>query len=210
MIAEIYADTGVHPEVSVFGSAGTLFRAIRALPPDFLLLDISIGQDCGIDIARRLNRQNIKTKIIYITSHLELVTEIYQTDYSNILIKPIEKDKLKRVLKAPAEEYLIIRTASNTFHIKQNSIIFIESQKRLAFIHTQTETISVYAKLSELISQLNASFYICHKSFIVNMNCIFRLDNSAAELTDGTTIPVSRAKIKTFQQAYTDYLGELI
>lgn len=108
MIAEIYADTGVHPEVSVFGSAGTLFRAIRALPPDFLLLDISIGQDCGIDIARRLNRQNIKTKIIYITSHLELVTEIYQTDYSNILIKPIEKDKLKRVLKAPAEEYPII------------------------------------------------------------------------------------------------------
>lgn len=207
MITEIYENTGIHPEISVFGNAKALLDAI-SISPDFLLLDISMGQDCGIDIAMKLNKLSVKTKIIYITSHLEFVTEIYKTDYSNILIKPIQKDKLKSVLKKSSDKYLIIKTSSNTFRIKQDSIIYIESKKRLAFIHTETETISVYAKLSELITQLNASFYICHKSFIVNMYRIFKLNNTAAELTDGTIIPVSRAKIKTFQQVYTDYLGE--
>lgn len=205
MITEIYENKEI--EISVFNNANDLLNAVKTVP-DFVFLDISIGQDYGIDVALKLNKSAIKTKIIYITSHLEFVTDICKTNYSNILIKPIQKDKLISVLKSSPEENFIIKSASNIYKIKQDEIIFIESKKRRAYIHTQNETISCYSKLSELMSKLNSSFYMCHKSFIVNMNYIYKFENASLQLKNDISIPISRAKQKDFQQIFTDYLGE--
>ncbi len=206
MIYEIYNEKQV--EVYIFNYANEMFDEINRVVPDFVLLDISLGNDYGINIAKKLNKISKSIKIIYITSHLEFVQDICETNYLNILIKPIQKEKLKKVLSIDAEELLVIKTATSICNIRQSEIRYIESRKRQAFIHTENECISCYLKLTEIMPKLCASFYLCHKSFIVNMDKIYRFSNSMIVLSDGTEITVSRSNLKSFQQTYTDYLGD--
>lgn len=211
IILEIIYENDISAELTTFYHADDLMNIVIKSIPDLILLDISLENNNGINIAKTLNRDYPKTKIVYITSHLEFVKDIYETDFQNILIKPIEKEKLQKVLMAIyKKDILVIKSGNKVFRINQNDIYYIESKKRLAYIHTSDELYICYRKLSDLLSQLNQSFYMCHKSFIVNMNSIKKVSPTFLFLNNGDMIPVSRSLFKEFNKAFINYLGDLL
>ncbi len=70
-------------------------------PPDAALIDIGLnGKMDGIETARKI-RKEFQTPIIYITGFADekTISRARQTGPEAVLLKPIDEDKLKTVLK---------------------------------------------------------------------------------------------------------------
>ena len=86
----------------------TLLRAAEQLKPDVILLDISMPQLNGIEVARRLSKSLPKSKLIFVTMHADatFVTEALRAGASGYVVK---KSAPKELMTA-IEEVLQGRT----------------------------------------------------------------------------------------------------
>ena len=55
--------------------------------------------------------------------------------------------------------------------------------------------------IDELAAGLDASFFRCHKSFLVNLAHVSGVDQRAFRLTDGTYVPISAANLSRSKSA---------
>lgn len=55
--------------VATTGDGGGVLRAFERLKPDVIVLDISMGDLSGIDVARRLRDSGCYAKIVFLTVH---------------------------------------------------------------------------------------------------------------------------------------------
>ena len=92
-------------EIRTFASAEAfLFEYEEDKAYDILLLDVEMKNMNGIELAKRIRKDNNRAEIIFITSHFEFVGEGYEVDALHYLIKPISVEKLTQVLTKAAEK----------------------------------------------------------------------------------------------------------
>ena len=89
-------------DLVVAGSAAEAFAAVRQRRPDVILLDVSLPDLPGVEVARRL-RNSVRcadTPIIMITGNAEqkVVVESRDAGANDFLVKPLDKDVLLRKL----------------------------------------------------------------------------------------------------------------
>ena len=66
--------------------------------PDVIILDIMMPFLNGMDAAKEIREHNSISKIIFLTSSPEFAIESYDVDAFGYLLKPVDKDKLFRLL----------------------------------------------------------------------------------------------------------------
>ena len=57
-----------------------------------------------------------------------------------------------------------------------------------------------------MISLLNDSFCVCHKSFIVHMDYIKDINHNSVQLNNDQILPISRSQKEVFKKLYNRYL----
>lgn len=91
--------------------------------------------------------------------------------------------------------------------MKINEIRFIESNKRIVYIHTESGREQCYTSLNALETRLPENFLRCHKSFLVNMEKIKSFSRTGIILYSGEEISISRTKISESKRKYFTYIG---
>ena len=71
---------------------------------DMLLLDIEMGGMNGVELARRIRRENEIIQIIFITGYSDYIAEGYDVAALHYLMKPLKEEKLFSVLDRAAEK----------------------------------------------------------------------------------------------------------
>ena len=105
IVASWSAHEGHSCEIRTFASAEAfLFEYEEDKAYDILLLDVEMKNMNGIELAKRIRKDNNRAEIIFITSHFEFVGEGYEVDALHYLIKPISAEKLTQVLTKAAEK----------------------------------------------------------------------------------------------------------
>ena len=89
--------------------------------------------------------------------------------------------------------------------VRISGVLCIESFYRKLRIRTQGETMECYGTLSELPENVRRSMIQCHKSFLVNLAHIQKLEGASFRLTDGFSVPISRNRLAESRQAFLDY-----
>lgn len=184
---------------------------------DIALLDIEFAckNYSGIDIAKELRKYRPDAVIIFATNFISYAVQGYEVGAFRYLLKDEMEDKLALYLKdaiarlTNSREVIKIQTNGELIDIPLREILYIESQKHLVIIHAlkNGKTIKQYryyssmAKLSEELNPLG--FLRIHKSFIVNMRHIIKLQCHEAILSRGIVLKVSE---KTYAQAKETYL----
>ncbi len=84
-----------------FGSGNALLKAWEKKKIDFhiVFLDIFMEGLDGIETARRLRASGYKEAIIFLTTTQDFAIEGYEVDAAGYLLKPLEKIKLRQLLK---------------------------------------------------------------------------------------------------------------
>lgn len=183
---------------------------------DIAILDIQIGDDNGILIARKLQEDFPLLEVIFMTSYLEYARDIFRAEPIYFLCKPIESnrlfeaiDKALFLLEKARKDVINIRIRNAIVRINLHKIIFIESDKRNLKIYEKHRELTIVQKLDQMEEQLPDFFLRCHQSYIVNMNYIDSLSDKIT-LTNGVCIPVSKNRSKNTRITFLKYIGEKI
>lgn len=184
--------------------------------PDILFADIVLkdSEVDGIEVVRDLLPRGCDTQVIYVTGYAEYCVPVYETDHVYFLLKPVDQKTFDRALgravgnlQGKARQLLRITFKGETTIIPFNEITHIESKLRKIVVHTANGTYEMYATLSSVLEQLPSSFAQSHKSFLVNMDAIARVDSSSIELRSGVVVPVGQRFGGFFRRKLAAYLA---
>lgn len=88
-----------------------------------------------------------------------------------------------------------------------DSILYIQSSKRVCEIITDDKIYRCYKKLSDFPKELPEYFARCHQSYIVNANYIASYQSGQFTLTNGAIIPISDSYAKNAKNLYLMNFG---
>lgn len=182
------------------------------LDVNLIFLDIYMTGLNGVETARRLRNMGCRTDIIFLTTTPDFAIEGYEVEAAGYLLKPLEQQKLRSLLKRLFEResppILTLRQGNGLYSIVPSEIVYIESNRNLLTIHTIRETISYYGRLDEMASQLpEMKFLRCHQSFLVNMDRIYAAENDF-RMETGEIIPIRVRERRAIREAYFRYITE--
>lgn len=183
---------------------------------DLIFLDICMEGRNGIETARTLRKRQEEVLLVFITGRKDYVFQAFDVEAFHYLLKPIEERKFQEVLKRAVtvigkkhkteSRKLLVRTRTRNTAIPIRDIVYIENRKRKAEIHTVHDLIEIYATMKELESQMDESFYRCHRGYLVNMAYIAEYNSETIRLSNGETVFLSRERYPEFVRTYMHYL----
>lgn len=198
-------------EIRTFASAEAfLFEYEEDKAYDILLLDVEMKNMNGIELAKRIRKDNNRAEIIFITSHFEFVGEGYEVDALHYLIKPISAEKLTQVLTKAAEKIsveplsVVISCEGETVKLYESDILYVESFLHYIVIHTKDNEYKIKENISVFENKVSDVFYRIHRSYLVSLKYITRISRTSVNIGN-TELPLSRGKYDNINRAFIEH-----
>lgn len=182
----------------------------QKVQPNIIILDIALGDEDGIAIAKQMRSDYPQIKVILLSGFAQLASNVFDADPVYFLSKPIDEEKLFASVEKAMEivetqqvkTITVAGTGGKIHRIKVEEIIYIETCNRNCKIHLDKgDCIEVMSKLSALMAEMPDYMIIIHQSFACNM---YKIKSFSKEdgitVSDGTCIPVSRRHYKAVKE----------
>ncbi|MFK7782650.1 LytR/AlgR family response regulator transcription factor [Psychroserpens sp.] len=179
---------------------------LREHSVDLIFLDLNMPKLKGFDFLKTLSNP---PKVIVTTAYKEYAIEGYDLDVADYLLKPFSFERfLKAVNKvllpqntneAPVKQaeslkkgYLFLYSDKKYVQVKMSSILYLEASGNYSKVVTQSQTIMVREKISNMLEKLSSEEYIqVHKSFAVAKSHIKSVEGNRI-LIDDKIIPIGK------------------
>ena len=181
-------------------------------PFDLVYLDMDMDEKSGLDLAKEI-RQNYHSDclILFLTNYPKYMQNSFDVRAFQYMIKPVQFDEFERKFNA-ARKYLEKddknRVDEDNVVFFTNEIYYIEKEKSSKQFLVYLEDKCVVAKgvLSAIENQLlEQHFMRTHRSYLVNMKHIRRIQKNDLVLSNGNLVPISRRKEKELKQQFMRY-----
>ena len=183
------------------------------------VLDIELPDISGLEIASEIRHNDLESIIIFVTAHNECKNDIF---YSRLLaIDYIPKDRFwadrfQSTIEYTAKEINSKRVLAfeynyNSYRIPFDNIVYIEKLPDYQKCKIKTEDGSEYEiveSISNLIKRLGPNFFQSHKSCIVNIDKIKKIDyaeNLITFTTGESLYLLSNRKKKQIREYVANY-----
>ena len=192
------------------GVTSFLFEYEEDKAYDILLLDVEMKNMNGIELAKRIRKDNNRAEIIFITSHFEFVGEGYEVDALHYLINPISVEKLTQVLTKAAEKLsveppsVVISCEGETVKLYESDILYVESFLHYIVIHTKDNEYKIKENISVFENKVSDVFYRIHRSYLVSLKYITRISRTSVNIGN-TELPLSRGKYDNINRAFIEH-----
>lgn len=195
-------------ELTVFADPEEALRKIDEIKPELIFLDIEIGSQSGLHIAKQLPKNCV---IIITTAYAEYAIDGYDLGVVDFLHKPFAYSRFEKALDKAALviDYMRSKKVSQVITVREeylnvpiplSEIIYIEAMNNYCRIfrvgNVCTMTRMTMKSLIELLPP--EGFIRIHRSFVVSLDKITGFNKSEVTLVGGKTIPVGRQ--------YSDFL----
>ncbi len=217
-LAERFASrhTDIPTRLSIFHSAEKLLEHIENSGGfDLYIFDVVMPEISGIQLAETIRARGENAEIVFLTVSREYALDAFSVFACGYLLKPVcEEDFDKTLLRALSKltreksEVLTVKTKDGLRRIPLNKIVMIES-----FNHTREITMSdggvleTSVTLSELFELLREhdSFYMPHRSFIVNLDNSVGIVRYDMLMLGNRRIPIPRKQFAAVSEFVRDY-----
>ena len=185
-------------------------------PFDLVYLDMDMDEKSGLDLAKEI-RQNYHSDclILFLTNYPKYMQSSFDVRAFQYMIKPVQFEEFERKFNA-ARKYLekydknrvVLKIDEDNVVFFTNEIYYIEKEKSSKQFLVYLEDKCVVAKgvLSAIENQLlEQHFMRTHRSYLVNMKHIRRIQKNDLVLSNGNLVPISRRKEKELKQQFMRY-----
>lgn len=162
------------------------------------ILDIELPKISGLEIASNIRKHDWKSVIIFLTSHNECKNDVFSERL--MVLDYISKfknynERLKKDIKLALDTFnkkpiLIFKFCNITYRIPYDEILYIESSigKKCTIVTESGKKIQLLSSLKKLLTKLGPSFFLSHKSCIINVSKIANIDltENTVTFTNGT------------------------
>lgn len=181
---------------------------IQSAKVDLVFLDINMPDMTGMELSKYIKD---KVRIIFTTAYEDYALEGYKVDAVDYLLKPFDYNEfLEAVRRAKQyfdlvsnqkekEESIHVRAEHKQYKIGLSTIMFIENMKNYVIFRLQDGSkVIALMSLKSLEDNLPENFFKVHRSFIINLNFIERVDTNKIMIRE-FEIPVSDSHKKAFK-----------
>lgn len=203
-------------DIDIFSSAESfLFQYAEQKDYDILLLDIEMQSMNGVELAKRIRKENDGVQIIFITGFPDFMSEGYEVSALHYLMKPVMEDKLFEVLNRATKKFnkteksVLFTVSGEILRIAVCDIVLVEAFAHSCVITTIKSNFEVKASITTMEKMLSETaereFVRCHRSYIVGVKHIKSISKMDITLDGGEKIPLSRNRYQVVNQAFIRY-----
>lgn len=213
-VKEWSALRGEPVEIHLFPSGEAfLFRWEEEKRWDALLLDIQMTGISGMELARQLRAAGDRLPILFITGVPDYVEEGYEVEALHYLRKPVAREKLfsclDRAMERSARESSLLLTTidGEEARFNQKEIAVLEAAGHRVLLTTADGTTTeVKSGFRELLAALaTGEFVQCHRSYVVGLRHVQRLQKEQLILDSGAAVPISRRLFAEVNAAFVRF-----
>jgi len=181
------------------------------LPFDILLLDIEMPEMDGIEAAFRLGNKGMDCKIIMLTCRVDRFKDAFKIGATRFVTKPIEKGELFEAMddarmRMSGRGMVRVFRDGRSYSVMQKEIVYIMADGSATKVFTEKCEYRSENALSRWEEQLDKRiFFLCHRSYLVNLSKIVQIEKSVAILATGEKVPVARRKYTGLLHAYMEF-----
>jgi len=175
-------------------------KTINKLKPDLVFLDIEMPGYSGFELLDFFDEKQINFKIIFVTAYSEHSLRAFETSAVDYILKPVRLEHMERALKKlnldePVNETrqyrilkenftnqidkkIVLQTAETIFVVRMDDIIYMQAEGSYTRFYTTSHgVLTITKKLIDFEYLENSGpFFRTHRSFIVNLNHIKKVD----------------------------------
>ncbi|GAB2767439.1 LytTR family DNA-binding domain-containing protein [Rhabdobacter roseus] len=212
----------IHPTVQICGILQSVDEATAWFDlhpaPDLILSDIQLGDGLSFDILKEK-----AVPVIFCTAYDEYALRAFESNGIDYLLKPIEKDKLRKSLeklnllkelfsREPGDlplgtestylSTLLVHYRGQIIPLATDEIEYIRSHHSLVLVHTHQHKYEIRETLDELALRLNPlHFFRANRQVIVQRRAIALIEQHVTRklvltLTDASAGPITISKAK--------------
>lgn len=209
-----------HPEVEVVGEAGSAAeagRAIAALAPELVFLDIQMPQGTGFELLESLEDA---PEVVFTTAYDQHALRAFEVGALDYLLKPVAPARLAAALgrvrerrtAAPRGEWLpldrplLVRDGERKLLVRLRDVAWIEAAGNYVQLHCGGHRPLLLHSMAALERRLDPErFFRASRAALVNLDHVERFDTGVrgeliARLKGGGEVPFSRRQSVEFQR----------
>lgn len=209
LVAEPLGKREIDIRIHVYHSGQALLNA--GIVFDILFLDIELEKENGLQIAMEYPYKK-KTRIIFLTSHVEEMPNGYKVRAFRFLTKPIDTKHFEEALFSAMKDIerdkrFTITDEDGEHIIRASEIYYLESKQRSTDVRTKDKFARCKYSIEEMKEELDKmQFYCPHRSYMVNMDHIQSFEKDFVRMKNGEKVKVSRAKMNEFKDKFFEYM----
>ncbi len=180
--------------VNIFSDGSALLAYIEKQHNfDIIFLDILMEEKNGIEVGLSIRET---TKLIYVSSTMDFVMDLFNVRVTNFLVKPLTKEPVQKALEKALQlikqdaEMFEFKIAGRTFMARLTDVLYFESVGKKVRIVTKDETHEFYGSLVFIIEHHYNGFIQVHRSYYVNYKYIASYTNREVKLTNDEVIGI--------------------
>jgi DNA-binding LytR/AlgR family response regulator len=181
---------------------GQFYEAVTALSflentaVDLVFLDINMPAMSGLQMASLL-KGNIR--LIFTTAYGQHALEGYEYNTVDYLLKPIKYERFERAVAKAGASPMDIMPPSPTLvlsgseqPVSPSDICYAESMGNYIKLHLTAKRVVVIHETMKNLEQLlkPVGFLRCHKTYLVQLAQVAKIENGCCLLQNGTHIPI--------------------
>jgi len=222
-----------HTEFELIGEYADGFSGLKAIneqKPDLVFLDIQMPKLTGFELLELIES---KPLIVFATAYDQYAIQAFEANAIDYLLKPFSRDRFAQaiskvvvkfnnqvndqpVIKSLVQSFdekpetldrIAVKDGSKIFVIPTNEIIYIQAEGDYVMIHIKDARHLKEKTMKYFETHLdNKQFIRIHRSYIVNVNYISRLDhydkeNYSVLMKNSSVLKASNAGYKLLKQA---------
>lgn len=181
---------------------------------DLIFLDIEMPEMRGTDFMRTMNGLS-SASFIFTTAYESYALEGFELQALDFLLKPILFTRFasacKRALMQAAPEdqatvdgsFIFVKDGHDWVRVDFQDILFVRSDGNLLFIHQSNHKVVTRMTLQHFLSTVpQTAFVRTHKSYVVALAAVRKIERMQLVLSDKTKIPLARS----YRSAVTERL----
>lgn len=199
-------------EIVCFSTGEELLQA--PFDYDILFLDIQLdsGND-GISLGQILREKKNHAVFIITTMLVDRYRDGYKAGVHRYLEKPVRQELLHEALITAlqslesADSKIDIRFKTETWIVHTDDMYYIESWNRKRYVHLPTEVLVTLETIEQLMERLpEGMFYRAQKRFLVNLEHVVKVDETAVTMPDKKVIPLAKGRYQEFNRCMMRHL----
>ncbi|WP_297517807.1 LytTR family DNA-binding domain-containing protein [uncultured Clostridium sp.] len=203
-------------EFDIYNSAEEMLAKIDNYGVEnyIIFLDIMLEGMNGVELGKLLKQINENVQIVFITSSMDFVLDGYDVGAYNYLLKPLDETKLRKVfsdlvlknIKVKKEIFTVTKKAE-IINFEISDILYFEINNRILTLYYEGGSIEFYEKIEDIQKQLeDKNFIRPHRSYLVNLEHVFKVTKNEVILKNGKAIKISRLKVAQIKEEFMEFI----
>jgi two-component system LytT family response regulator len=196
------------PEIEVLAECEDVPEAVKAihkLKPALVFLDIEMPGYSGFELLDFFDEKQVNFRIVFVTAYSEHSLRAFEASAVDYIMKPVRLEHMARAIKkmsqpdpaegsryqvlrenigAKTDKKIVLQTAETIFVVRLEDVIYMQAEGSYTKFHTSTHgTLTITKKLIDFeYLEYSSSFFRAHRSYIVNLDHIKRVDKKETML----------------------------